>query len=159
MIEADLCIATGPADGDLVLCQATLEHVADTAGAIHGLASFARPGGRIAIFVPCRNAPFAILNRLLPERWKQRLLFALFPSKATGHDGFPAFYDRCTPTAFAALGSANGLQIAWQQAFWTSSYFYIFVPAYLLWRVGQLIRRTFRGDEVCETFAITWRKG
>lgn len=157
-IVADLCAAIGPADGDLVLCQATLEHVSDTAGAIRGLSSFSRPGGRIAIFVPCRNAPFAVLNRLLPESWKQSLLFTLFPGKATGHDGFPAFYDRCTPAEFEELGGVNGLRIIWKRAFWTSSYFYIFIPAFLLWRLTQVVRRILQGDATCETFAIVWRR-
>ena len=31
------------------------------------------------------------------------------PDKAHGHDGFPAYYDRCTPREIEALARDNGL--------------------------------------------------
>ena len=37
-IAADLCSFRGQGDADLVICQATLEHVPDTAGAIRAVA-------------------------------------------------------------------------------------------------------------------------
>src|SRR5690348_12356102 len=46
IIVHDLCTFEGEAAADVVVCQALLEHVPDTAGAIRALASATRSGGR-----------------------------------------------------------------------------------------------------------------
>lgn len=151
-IVADLCSFVGPGDGDLAVCQATLEHVPDTAGAMRALATIVKPGGRIFIFAPSRNALFARINLILPENLKKRILYALFPQKAAGHDGFKAFYDQCTPREIEALAAKNGLVIEERQLFWISSYFMAFTPAYLTWRLWQVANYVIRGDDAAETF-------
>lgn len=157
-IVADIAQWAGPADGDLVICRSTLEHVRDMHGALGGIASALKPGGRAALFMPCRNAPFARLNRLLPERVKRFMLYAAFPEKAAGHDGFPAFYDRATPSGIAALAAAHGLAPVERRIFWMSDYFAVFFPAYLVWRAWTHVARLLPGDEFCETFALVLEK-
>lgn len=157
-IAADLCTYRGEGDADIVICQATMEHVPDGAGAIAAIASILKPGGRAYIFAPSRNALFARLNLLLPQAVKEKILFALFPAKATGHDGFPAFYDKCTPHQIAALAAKNGLLVEQRALFWTSSYFTIFVPAYLLWRAYQGLSYLIKGDNAAETFIFVLMK-
>lgn len=157
-IAADLCTFVGNADADVVMCQATLEHVPDGAGAIRAIASILRPGGRAFVFAPSRNAMFARLNLALPQKLKERLLFTLFPAKATGHDGFPAYYDRCTPGEIEALARENGLVVEDRALFWVSSYFMVFVPAYLLWRALQGVSYLIRRDDAAETFIYILRK-
>lgn len=158
-IVTDLCNFNGLGDADLVICQATLEHVPDTAGALRAIAETLAPGGgRALLFLPCRNAVFARLNLLLPETVKQRLLFTLFPGKAGGHDGFKAFYDRCTPREIANLAKANGLEVEEQRLFWISSYFTIFTPAFMLWRLYQGVAYLIIGEQAAETFTIVLKK-
>jgi SAM-dependent methyltransferase len=157
-IAADLCTFAGPGDADIVICQATLEHVPDTVGAMRGLASTLKPGGRVLIFAPCRNAVFARLNLLLPESWKKAALFALFPHKAQGHDGFKAYYDHCTPSAIEALAHKNGLVVEDRKLFWTSSYFTVFAPAFVLWRIWQGLSYLVIGKNAAETFVYVLRK-
>lgn len=157
-VVADLCTYNGPGDGDLVVCQATLEHVRDTAGAMRAIASCLRPGGRAAIFAPCRNAAFARLNLLLPQELKRRLLYTLFPHKSEGHDGFPAFYDRCTPREIEQLGLQNGLVVEQALTYWRTSYFMILVPAYILWRIGQRLACYAIGQQAAESFCFVLRK-
>lgn len=157
-IATDLCTFSGDGDADLVMCQATLEHVPDGAGAHRAIASILKPGGRVFIFAPSRNAMFARLNLLLPENVKKKLLFALFPKKAQGHDGFPAFYDRCTPKDIEAMAKQNGLEVEERALFWISSYFMVFAPAYLTWRVLQGISYLINGDNAAETFIYILRK-
>ncbi len=91
MIAADLCTYIGKGDADIVMCQATLEHVPDGAGAMRAIASVLKPGGRVFIFAPSRNALFARLNLILPQRVKEKSCSPSSPKKAQGHDGFPAF--------------------------------------------------------------------
>ncbi len=158
MIIADLCTYHGESEADVVICQAALEHVPDGGGAMHGIATSLRPGGRAFIFAPSRNAAFARLNLILPQKLKQRLLFTIFPKKAEGHDGFRAFYDKCTPSQIEALAVQNGLLVEERQLFWTSSYFFIFTPAFLLWRIYQGLMYLFVGDDAAETFIYVLRK-
>lgn len=158
VIAHDLCTFQGAGDADVIICQATLEHVPDTAGAMRAMASTVRPGGRIYIFAPCRNALFARLNRVLPEDLKRRLLFALFPHKGEGHDGFKAYYDRCTPSQIEALARANGLHVEQRRLFWMSSYFTVLVPAFLAWRLMQLLSYLVMREDAAETFIYVLRK-
>ncbi len=157
-IVADLCTFTGSGDADVIICQATLEHVPDTKGTMRALASTAKPGGRIFIFAPSRNALFARLNMLMPEGIKRLLLFTIFPIKAQGHDGFRAYYNNCTPREIEALASANGFEIEERHLFWISSYFMAFTPAYIAWRLWQGLNWLLLGDNAAETFIFVLRK-
>ena len=156
-IVADLCAYHGRADADIVICQSTLEHTHNTAAAIDAIASMLRPGGMVYIFVPCRNAAFARLNRALPQKLKERLLFAIFPG-IEGHQGFPAFYDSCTPRLLSKLLTDRGIQVEKMHLFWMSSYLMVFFPLFLLWRLCQSIYRLFASDEAAESFIIIARK-
>lgn len=89
----DIANIKGHADGDLVICQAVLEHVKDTEGAMRSVASLLKPGGKALIFVPSRNAIFARLNILLSEEIKRKLLYSVYPS-ARAAQGFPSFYNK-----------------------------------------------------------------
>jgi 2-polyprenyl-3-methyl-5-hydroxy-6-metoxy-1,4-benzoquinol methylase len=155
---ADLCLFTGTGDADVVICQATLEHVHDAAGAFRAMTSCIKPGGLIAIFAPSRNALFARLNRLLPEELKRRILFAIFPQTGEGHDGFPAFYDRCVPREIEFLAAEHRLKVVERRLYWRSAYFFFFSPAYLLWRLWLGGTYVFLGPNAAETFAYVFQK-
>ena len=114
-ICADLTRYRGRNDGDLVICRAALERVRDTERALAGLATIVKPGGRVAIFVPWRNAVFARLNLLLPESIKRFLLFNIFPYEQVGRQGHRAYYDRCVPRQFGELARRHGFQIERQE--------------------------------------------
>jgi SAM-dependent methyltransferase len=154
IVVADLCTFRGAGSAELVLCRTVLEHVPDTESALAGLMSIVRPGGTIAICVPCRNAPFARLNLLLPETAKKRLLYSIWPHKDDGHCGFPARYDRCTPHDFAAMCETHGLQIRELRAYWWSTYFTFFLPLWATWRAWQLIARLAVGSQAAEGFIL-----
>ncbi len=154
---ADLMVYRGRNDADLVICQAALEHVRDTEKAFAALATIAKPGGRVAVFVPSRNAVFARLNLLLPERVKHFLLFSIFPHKQRMHEGFEAYYDKCTPKDFARMASRYGFQIELQKSYFMSSYLSFFAPAYVLWRLWILVFHAVAGAQAAETFAMVLR--
>lgn len=158
VIPHDLCTYVGNCDGDIVVCQATLEHVPDTPGAMRAISSCLKDGGRAAIFAPGRNAIFARLNLILPEGLKRALLFSIFPAKAQGHDGFPAHYDHCTPSDIDRLAAKYNLIIEEKRLFWNSSYFRFFFPLYLVWRLSQLGMRLALGQNAAEAFYYILRK-
>lgn len=150
---ADITRVFGYGDGDVVICQAVLEHVRDTEKALASIASLLKPGGKALIFVPSRSAIFARLNILLPESIKRKLLHTIFPHTKEAQ-GFPSYYDRCTPKEFLGMAKAN--QMAEIKAFYyyVSSYFSFFFPVYFIWRLWIVIFAALAGRQAAETFSL-----
>jgi SAM-dependent methyltransferase len=157
VVCADITKFAGPGTADLVVCQALLEHVSDVGAAFKSFASILRPGGRAVIFVPSRNAVFARLNLLLPEKFKRWVLFQVFP-QARVDGGFRSFYDRCTPREFRQLMKENGLQEVEFRPYYESAYFSFFFPAHMLWRLWTTLFRLVKGDQAAETFCLAFVK-
>jgi SAM-dependent methyltransferase len=156
-ICADVSRLRGQGDADLLICLAVLEHVRDVAAAFDAIASCLKPGGRALIFVPSRNAPFARLNLIVPEGLKRRVLYFVFP-QSRGHQGFPSYYNRCTPRDFAALAARAGLRVDDQKLYFVSTYFYACFPAYLVWRLSKHLIYMFDKPVAAETFAMMLSK-
>jgi 2-polyprenyl-6-hydroxyphenyl methylase/3-demethylubiquinone-9 3-methyltransferase len=156
-IAADIAQLEGRGDADLVICQTVLEHVRDIDGSMHAIAGMLKPGGCALIFVPCRNALFARLNLLLPEAVKRNVLYFVDPRTAHAQ-GFPSHYRGCTPDGLGWRAENLGLQVEREQLYWTSSYFYAFIPAYLLWRGWLLVAKGLGARNMCETFTLILRK-
>ena len=82
--------------------------------------------------MPSRRAPFAWLNRLLPENLKRRMLFAFFPQWQDAC-GFRAHYDRCAWPEMAEAFEAAGFRIRRVEfRYYQSIYFKFLVPLFLL---------------------------
>src|SRR5205814_7421773 len=79
---------------DLVVTRSVMEHLPDNARFLADCHRLLKRGGLAICVMPSRRAPFAWLNRLLPENLKRRMLFAVFPQWQDAC-GFPAYYDRC----------------------------------------------------------------
>ncbi len=154
---ADISAYRGSGDGDLVICQALLEHVRDTGATLRAISSLLKPGGRALIFVPSRNAVYARLNLLLPEALKRKILFAVFPNMRRDH-GFPAFYDRCTPAEFVGMAAQHSLVTEDCRLYFQSDYFRFCFPLHAAWRLWVLLFRLFAGRQAAETFTLILRK-
>lgn len=154
---ADITSFSGDGTADLVVCQALLEHVRDVDAAFASIASILKPGGRAIIFVPSRNAAFARLNLILPERVKHWLLFTIFP-QAQRDQGFRSFYDRCTPSDFHSIARNYGLQEVDSRTYFQSSYFSFLFPLYMVWRLWVLLFWMVKGDQAAESFSVAFRK-
>ena len=153
----DVSTLQGNGEADLLICLAVLEHVRNVAAAFHAIASCLKPNGNALIFVPSRNAPFARLNLIVPEGIKKRILYSVYP-QSRGHQGFPSYYDRCTPGDFADLAEFAGLRVDALKLYFVSTYFYAFFPAYLLWRLSKQLIYRFSPSAAAETFAIVLSK-
>lgn len=156
-VVSDVSQYRGKGDGDLVIASAVLEHVQDIQGAFDAMASILAPGGCAAVFVPSRNALFARLNLVLPER-VTRLALGLIRGHPDPSEGFPAFYHRCTPRDFANMATARELEIAQERLYYVSSYFFFLLPAYLVWRAWILLYRCINLRQSAESFAMVIRK-
>jgi 2-polyprenyl-6-hydroxyphenyl methylase/3-demethylubiquinone-9 3-methyltransferase len=142
---------------DLIFSRTVLEHVADPRAALSNLAAALAEGGVMAHFVPCRNAPFAVLNRLLGERFSQRLLWSVYP-ETKGIAGFPAYYRDCVPSRMAAACRDVGLEVVETEPYFASEYLRFFAPAHLLDLCRQVFLQTLGATDLAETFVIIARK-
>ena len=159
IIAHDLCTFSGSQNANIVICQATLEHLPNTAGAVRAISTILKPGGSALIFAPSRNALFARLNLLLPQKLKEKILYTIEPGEeVVEHQGFPAHYDKCTPREIEELAKEFGLEITQRHLFWVSSYFFNFVPAFLIWRLWQGILYLVVKENAAETFAYVLTK-
>ena len=157
VVCTDITRYRGKGEADLVICQAVLEHVKDVQAALASISSILRPGGVAVIFVPSRNAVFARLNLILPEGLKRRLLHFIYPHMREGQ-GFPSYYDRCTPRDFCNMAVRSGLVIGENRYYFESAYFTFFFPAHMIWRLWVVLFRSLVGNQAAETFSLVMAK-
>ena len=157
MIVGDVTDARIPGSFDLILSQAVLEHVRDTRRAIANLTGALSEGGTMAHFVPCRNAPFAVLNRLLGNSLARRILFGIYPERQRTA-GFRAYYDRCVPSELGRICLACGLEIVALEPYFVSDYWQFFAPVHALDLSRQVIMHWLRASDLAETMVVVARK-
>lgn len=155
-IVGDVAAVSIPGKYDLVFSRAVLEHVANPAAAIANLGGVLVPGGIMAHVMPCRNAPFAIVNRLLGNRSARRLLFAIFPEKKE-NSGFLAHYRDCTPSRLSRTCRASGLEILDLTPYYNSGYTSFFAPLYTVEMLRQVLMCSLRLEDFAEGFSIVAR--
>jgi SAM-dependent methyltransferase len=156
-IAADITEYKGNEDGDLVICMTLLEHVKDVEMALVGIRSCLKIGGICALFVPSKNAMFTRINRILPEKFKRQILFLLFPN-AKKCQGFPAYYNRCTPSDINDIAQSLGFEILDERYYYISTYFSFFFPLYILWRIYLLGFHWIAKEQAAETFGFVLKK-
>lgn len=154
-ICADLTQYRGRGDADIVLCMAVLEHVQNTEQAMMAIFSALKPGGKALLYLPSGKAIFARMNRVLPESFKRRLLRLFFPSD---HNGFPAYYDRCTPAEFRTLVRKQGFNIIEERLYFASYYFAFLFPLHLLWRTMHFAYYVLAKESAAESFSLVLEK-
>ncbi|MBT9550647.1 MAG: methyltransferase domain-containing protein [Hydrogenophaga sp.] len=154
---ADIQHIVGNGDADLCICQAVLEHVPDVEAAFKSMSTLLKPGGIAIIFVPSRNALFARLNLILPEKIKRKILFSIFPNTQR-NQGFPSYYNRCTPVEFRSISEHTNLEVIDSRYYYTSSYFSFFTPLYIAWRFWIIVYKRMMGEQAAETFSMALRK-
>jgi len=158
VICADIMTYRGKRDADIVLCQALLEHVKDVEKAFRSLSGILKPGGLAILFGPNRNSLYARMNRVLPQSIKSFALHAIFPA-ASRNQGFPAYYNKCTPADFRKMSEQYNLSVVEERYYYISSYFSFFFPLYLVWRLWLLLLIAFRKERAAETFSMVLQKG
>jgi 2-polyprenyl-6-hydroxyphenyl methylase/3-demethylubiquinone-9 3-methyltransferase len=147
----------GNADGDVVICQALLEHVTNVADALRAIDSILKPGGVALLFVPSANAVYAKLNLWMPEKLKRAILFRVFPNTSKAQ-GFRAYYDRCTPREIKKIAGTCGLLTERLRLYYHSNYFAFAAPLYALWRIWSLAFYVVNREQAAETFSVALRK-
>lgn len=121
-----------PQQYDVILSRTMVEHLPDVRSAMVQMHEGLRPDGKIYHYYPCKNHPYAVILRLIGNRWQRRLIGWLHPS-ASYATGYPAYFDHCsygeTVTLLHDIGYTDIVLIPFYRA---NHYFNFFLPAYLL---------------------------
>ncbi|HDQ99516.1 MAG TPA: class I SAM-dependent methyltransferase [candidate division WOR-3 bacterium] len=121
------------ADGeaDMLVSHSAIEHFDDVSGFVAEARRVLKPGGWFINTFPCRFAPFALINQLLPPQLSRFVLRSVFPG-SEGVLGYRAFYDRCYPSGFFPLLRRNSLMVEGVMVSYSQSgYFDFFLPLYV----------------------------
>lgn len=123
---------------DLVVSRSVLEHLRHVEPFVVESHRVLREGGYAIHVFPSKNAPFSVLNRLLPKTISSALLYTFLPW-SKGIQGFPAYYDHCTAPEMEQLFERNGFEIVESRTnYYQADYFGFFVPFYLLNAIYEL---------------------
>ena len=157
MLVGDVATAAIRGPYDLILSRAVLEHVENPAAALDNMGAALAEGGIMAHFIPCRNAPFAMLNRALGNRLVRRIMVRIYP-QSLGMAGFKAYYRFCVPSQVAAWCQARGMEIVELKPYFVSDYFRFFAPAHAIELVRQMLTMLLGVRDLAETFCVVARK-
>lgn len=117
---------------DLITGRAVVEHLPDVEAFLLNCHRALRPGGLLILTFINGNSPPALINRMLPEKLAQNLLFSLWPGSDV-HQGFKAYYDQTVAGKFRGLLARFGYELEFEyQSYSSSGYARFFVPVFLL---------------------------
>ncbi len=116
---------------DLLTSRYLLEHLENPNSAFKNMSQVLTKNGKIIHLFSTKNAPFAILNRLLPNFLSKNLLLWLVPGSKDIR-GFKTHY-KLNHTNLLKLLKKNGFKVdKVYLSFYQSRYFAFFLPLYLL---------------------------
>lgn len=143
---------------DLIMGRAVVEHLHDTASFLACANRALREDGRLIVTFASKQAPFAILNRILPQRVSQWLLLHLVPG-SPGVLGFKAFYDRASFREFTQSLTDAGFEIEQAYAsYFSVGYFRFFVPLYVAAFCVDRLRHALGNPRLAAYFMFIARK-
>jgi SAM-dependent methyltransferase len=144
---------------DLIASRSVVEHLHDNEMFFANCARALRPGGVLIHTFPCRFAPFALINQLLPNQLTRRLL-AYFHPQWQDECGFLAYYDHCYFAAVRALIEHNGFQNpSFTFRYYQSIYFDFCFPLYIVMLVYDLFTWIFCIRNLACALLLTAERG
>lgn len=151
-------IPVPPGSVDLVTAYSGVEHFSDNQAFLRHAYAALRPGGALIAQFPNSLAPFALMNKALPEKFKAKLLQVAMPSS---HDelGFKVHYDKTRPSQFKRIAKAEGFEIEqYYPGYYSSGYFAAFTPVYMLSYLYDMIRYSLGIGEISSYSLFVLRK-
>ena len=142
---------------DLIISHTVMEHVEDTQAAIRNLSGALAPNGTMVHFLPCGNAVFARANLIIGNRVARFILSLPYP-KLRSKNGFPAYYNHCSPKKLPGLCKLNGLAATEVVPYYASDYLRFFTPLHIVDVMRQVVTMWLGLSSLCETFTVVSRK-
>jgi SAM-dependent methyltransferase len=142
---------------DLIVSRSTVEHLRDNTAFFANCTRVLRPGGVMVHAFPGRFAPFALVNRVLPNRLTRRLIRFLHPEwREEDNYGFLAFYDLCYFSGVRDLLDRNGFRNThFYFLFYQSLYFNFCFPLFALILLYDLIAWAVRIRNLASGIVVT----
>lgn len=129
---------------DLMVSRAVMEHLDSPQAFLRHSYRVLKPGGYGIHVFPCKFAPFAIINGLLPSSFSRKMLFKFQPDMES-KGGFPAYYRKCYYTGIIKLFTKTGLFIKDIRFTHSQSvYFDFFLPFFLLVCLYEILSMPFK---------------
>jgi len=158
VVDASTGLGVPNASVDVITARAAVEHFPDNRSFLRNCSNALKPGGTLVITFAGRNAPFALINRMLPETLSAWLLEHLIPEKREKL-GFKAHYDRCTYSQITRAAHDAGLELVrYFYDFHSSAYFRFFVPAYLASASLDRVRAALDWKDLASYYVFVFRK-
>src|SRR3954469_25339114 len=124
---------------DAIVSRSVLEHLREPEAFVQHASRVFKPNGYFIHLFPCRFAPFAMVNQLLPHGLAARVIHFFRPG-SEGRLGFPAYYKSCYPSAMRSLLTKHGFELHdLRVSFYQSTYFQFFFPFFLLSVTYELV--------------------
>ncbi len=143
---------------DLVTTRSVLEHLTDTDQFFRESFRVLSPGGYFIHIMPGRYSPFAVLNRLSPNRFTKRLLNLLYP-EIEGEWGFPAYYKNCSYKTIQLALERSGFEVEQIHCrFYQATYYRAFLPVYALFLAYDLILWMLQVKRLSSQIIVVARK-
>jgi SAM-dependent methyltransferase len=147
-----------PVSADLILSMTLMEHVPDNAAAVRSMFGALRGGGSTHHYIPSKWHPYAIATRIVSPSMQKRLIRHLRP-EAVEVTGYPAFFDRCSPTSMRRLFEKAGfVDVKVTSYYRASDYFSFFLPAYLAIVAFENLCNALSLQTLASGFIISARK-
>jgi ubiquinone/menaquinone biosynthesis C-methylase UbiE len=159
-VLADVCSRIPMNDGsvDMVVSKHVMEHLPDTPAFVRESARVLKPGGWAVHFFPCKFALFALVNRALPRRLAERLLWATVPETA-GVERFRPSYQSCLPGSFARLLMRHGFVVELLEvSYYGAHYLSFFFPCYISAAVFEMAAQAAHWKALCAYAVVAARR-
>ncbi len=145
-------------EADLIVSRSVLEHLRDVESFVVEANRVLKPGGYFIHLLPSKYSPVSLANRLLPNRVAKKILHFAIPG-SPGRLGFPAYYDRCHPSAMEKVLARNGFEIEEMHlGFHQRDYFDFAFPLFLMNALYELLVFRLRRRELCAVMLVVARK-
>jgi len=142
---------------DLVVSRSVVEHIRNNAAFFANCARVLGQGSVMLHALPGRFAPFAVMNRALPNRLSRLLVGYLHPEwREEDNYGFLAFYDRCYFSAIKDLLNRNGfINTKFDFLYYQSVYFNFFFPFFIVMLMYDLLASMLRIRNLASGIIVT----
>jgi SAM-dependent methyltransferase len=134
-IAADLSRAIPLIDDGVEITASSrmLEHLPDVDRFLKENLRVLKPGGLTIHAVPCRNAPFAVIKRLLPHRLGVAVVKGMFGPASAEFCWSPLHYQHCTGSGLSrALRQAGFERVTVRVAYGQAQHFAALTPLFVL---------------------------
>ena len=143
---------------DLVISTTLLEHVPNNTKSMRSIYNALSKGGMTFHYVPSKNHFYSIALRIVGPRWQNILISYLRPA-AADVTGYPAFFDKCSPSEMKSLLNSTGFSDVKITTYYKATdYFAFFVPAYLVVGFFEFIFEKLRWSYFASGMVILARK-